>query len=85
MTDSIKIDGLDPILKKLNGLSNRAISHRAMTRATAFVHDRIDKYPAKPAHSTYVRTGILGKSWTTKISDGGRTGWVGNNATTKKG
>ena len=80
MTDSIKLDGLDPILKKLDGLSNRAISRGAMQKATAFVHRSIAKYPAKPAHSTYIRkvAGGLGGAWTTKISDGGRTGWVGN-------
>jgi hypothetical protein len=49
-----------------------------MKRATLHVLGKAHKYPPKPPHSTYVRTGNLGGAWGSNISNQGRTGLVEN-------
>ena len=79
MTDAIRIEGLRPVLKKLDRLADPDAFKRPMNQAVQHLHRRIAKYPKKPSHSTYRRTGTLGRKWTTKVENNGRRGEVGNN------
>jgi hypothetical protein len=49
-----------------------------MNKSVQHLHRRIAKYPLTPGHSSYRRTGTLGRLWTTKVEQGGKRGIVGN-------
>jgi len=78
---SIDIDGLDKIFAKLDRVAAfdklEAPMQRGVYRLQAYMQD----YPAAPPLSRYIRTGTLGRRWTTKIErkNDGLVGKVGNN------
>jgi hypothetical protein len=74
----ITIEGVEDVIKKLDSLGDPAIMRRAMNKSVQHLHRRIAKYPPKPGHSSYRRTGTLGRLWTTKVEQGGKRGIVGN-------
>lgn len=64
----MKIEGLEQLTQKFDNMeqfSKWAVP--PMTESVAIIHQYIAEYPPKPAHSTYIRTTILGKRWTTKV------------------
>lgn len=75
----VQIEGIQDAVDRVASLDDWKILDRAMHKATKFIQRRLAKYPAKPAHSTYRRTGTLGRRWTDKVTNRGREGEVGNN------
>ena len=75
---TVKVEGLDKTIRKLNSLGDPAIMKRAMHRSVQHIHVKIAKYPGPRAGSGYRRTGTLGRQWTTKVEQGGKVGKVGN-------
>lgn len=78
MTDRVQVKGAEKVIKKLNSFKDPAATRRAMDKSVQHLHRRVAKYPPKPGHSAYVRTGTLGRLWTTKIEKNGSRGVVGN-------
>lgn len=78
MADRITVKGAEKVIKKLNSFNDPAAMRRAMDKSLQHIQRRIAKYPPKPGHSTYRRTGTLGRLWTTKIENQGKRGIVGN-------
>ena len=78
-SQKLKIEGLEEAVARVAGLNDPKIMQNSMHKATKFVQRRIAKYPAAPSHSTYQRTGTLGRRWTTAVRFRGREGEVGNN------
>jgi len=73
-----RIEGLDKVLKKLDKVAG--VNYNVpMNQALQHLQRRIAKYPPKPSHSTYRRTGTLGRKWTIKVENNGRQGEIGNN------
>jgi hypothetical protein len=79
MSDNIHIEGVGKVIKRLDSLGDPAIMRAAMNKSVQHLHRRVAKYPPKPGHSIYRRTGTLGRRWTTKVEQGGKRGVVGNN------
>ena len=75
---TVTITGLEEVSRKLASLNKPQAFQRPMKQAVMHVLGKAHKYPPKPAHSTYVRTGDLGGAWGTKISNQGRTGLIEN-------
>lgn len=80
---SVQIVGLDRLLKKLDYTSSqlRTAMRVPMGKAMRYIHSQVPGYPPPPSNSTYVRTGTLGRSITTKVETlGGDTvGKIGTN------
>lgn len=78
---SIEIRGIDELLAKLGKVQGNAVLRRPMQRAVYRIQTAMAKYPAQRPGSRYVRTGTLGRRWTTRVTEGARglTGKVGNN------
>ena len=76
-----EIQGLEKLQAKLKKITEfQRVMKPPMTKATALLHDEIANYPPNPAHSTYRRTGTLGRRWTSKVDthSQGVAGKVGN-------
>jgi len=78
---SIEITGIDDIFRKLGTVEALNTLRPPMQRGVFRIQGYMADYPPPPATSRYVRTGTLGRRWTTKIDEGmgGITGTVGNN------
>jgi hypothetical protein len=78
MTEIQGLERLQAKIKKITEFQN--VMKAPMIKATSLIHDDIANYPPKPAHSTYRRTGTLGRRWTSKVENHyqGVTGKVGN-------
>lgn len=59
----ISIEGLDRVNMKLAFIKNPEMMVGAVKAAATEVKGLAAQYPPKPAHSTYERTGNLGKRW----------------------
>jgi len=77
---TLRVEGLDTLLVKLNSAMADSTLRPPMQRATARLQRFIAKYPPPPPASTYVRTGTLGRSWTTEVRGfaGSLQGIIGN-------
>lgn len=81
MSITIKIDGIDKLVRKLGKVEGVNYLRPAMQRAVYRLQARLAQYPAQPPNSTYRRTGTLGRKWTSKVDVGNGIirGRVGNN------
>lgn len=78
---TIEISGVDRLIARLGRVEGTNILRDPMQRAVLRVLRDMQEYPQQRAGSAYVRTGTLGRKWTTKIEQEGEylTGRVGNN------
>jgi hypothetical protein len=78
---SIEVRGLDKVFAKLGAVSSIAILEKPMQRAVLRVEYDMKEYPPTRPGQTYVRTGTLGRRWTTRVqtSSNGVIGTIGNN------
>lgn len=78
---SIEIKGMGELLAKLGKVAGIQVLEAPMQRAVYRLQYVMQDYPPAPATSRYIRTGTLGRRWTTRItkSSNGITGTVGNN------
>jgi len=76
----ITISGVEAAGERLGRLRGIAWALRPMQRAVYLLQNRMANYPAQRAGSSYVRTGTLGRLWTTKVESSATrvTGLVGN-------
>ena len=79
MAERVVIEGIDEAVDALASLDDPKIMRRAMNKALQHLQRRIAKYPARPTHSTYTRTGTLGRRWTSEVTRRGKHGELGNN------
>lgn len=81
MSVTVKLNGLDDVLKKLNSERMRAAAERGMAKGMTYVHQNVPPYPPPPPNSTYRRTERLGREITTKTerSAGNILGIIGSN------
>lgn len=78
---SIQIKGVAELIAKLGRMAATQVLEPPMQRAVYRLQARMQDYPPAPRNSRYIRTGTLGRRWTTRItkSGDGITGTVGNN------
>lgn len=78
---SIQIKGVAELIARLGKLVAIQVLEPPMQRAVYRLQAAMQDYPAAPRGSRYIRTGTLGRRWTTRItrSSNGITGTVGNN------
>jgi hypothetical protein len=79
---SIEIQGLDALFRKLDRIEDvQNTLMPPMQRAVLRLQRDMADYPPKRAGSSYVRTGTLGRRWTTKVdrTSDGLQGKIGNN------
>lgn len=71
---SIKIKGVDKLRRKFDSLQQiHDILRPPMQRSVMIVQNALAKYPAQRSGSSYVRTGTLGREWTTRVRpEGGK-------------
>lgn len=77
----ITIQGLDALYRKIDSMERiQDVLTPPMQRGVYRLQRDMAMYPPPPTGSTYVRTGTLGRRWTTKIdrNGGGLVGTVGN-------
>ncbi len=85
---SITTQGIPALIAKLGNAAAAQTLERAMTRGLALVKATLQKYPPPPAKSAYVRTGDLGRSWTSTkslFSGDQLIGGLGNAAVSRRG
>ena len=77
----IEITGLEQLFKKLDSAAANATLTPPMQRGVLRLEAFMKVYPPAPSHSKYVRTGTLGRRWTSKVdaSSSGLVGRTGNN------
>lgn len=79
---SIEIQGIDALIRKLDSMERvNDILEPPMQRAVLRLQRDMAEYPPQRPGSSYVRTGTLGRRWTTQVtrSGDGLTGKIGNN------
>lgn len=78
---SIEIKGVAELIKELGLFAALDKLEPPMRRAVYRLQAAMQDYPPAPSASRYIRTGTLGRRWTTKIerSADGLVGTVGNN------
>lgn len=78
---SIEIKGINELIKRLGAINAIKVLEPPMQRAVYRVQQAMQDYPPAPRGSRYIRTGTLGRRWTTRItrSSNGITGAIGNN------
>lgn len=81
MSITIIIDGIEEVMQTLGRVESITILRPPMERAVARLWADMADYPPLRPNSSYVRKGILGKSWTKKVDtyQDGLEGRVGNN------
>jgi hypothetical protein len=81
MTDGIEVNGIDQIFSKFDRVTAFDTLEPPMQRGVLRMQNYMQDYPPAPAHSHYIRTGTLGRRWTTQIdrSSDGLIGRIGNN------
>ena len=65
MSMTVKIEGLDRLVKQLSSPIVRRHMREAMSKAVTVMQHEAGLYP--PPVPTYSRTLLLGRSWTTKV------------------
>ncbi len=80
MTTTIQIDGIPELFAKLDRVQAIDTLRPPMQRGVYRLQGYMANYPPQ-APTSYVRTGTLGRRWTTKVTQGGDglVGKVGNN------
>jgi hypothetical protein len=83
----ISIEGQAELYEKFGVLEGNRILSAPMQRAVLSLQARLARYPSAIASSRYVRTGMLGRKWTSKVEQDGSgiTGTVGNDAAGPRG
>lgn len=78
---SIEITGIPELITKLGKAAATRTLRPAMNRSVLRLQRDMAKYPIQRVGSSYIRTGTLGRRWTTKVMQNanGLTGKVGNN------
>ena len=78
---SIVIEGIDKLMAKLGSAAANDVLRPPMQRAVYRLQAGMAVYPQQRLGSRYIRTGTLGRRWTTKVeqSENGLTGKIGNN------
>jgi hypothetical protein len=81
MSATIRITGIEEILRRLDAATATQTLQRAMLRSVNLLVNRVADYPVQRSGSTYRRTGTLGRRWTARVETGpkGVIGRVGNN------
>ena len=76
----MNVQGLEQLFRRLNNLQALNVLRAPMNRAVLRIQADMQKYPPKPRTSTYRRTGTLGRSWTSDVTNmaEGVRGRVGN-------
>lgn len=80
-TVTITVTGIAETNLRLDKLKGMGWAVRPMRQATTLPQERMARYPSQSAGSRYVRTGTLGRRWTTQIDETPNKviGRVGNN------
>lgn len=78
---SIHITGVDAVIRKLGSVKGVAMLEKPMQESLYKIQSDMQAYPAQPSGTKYIRTGTLGRRWTTRIdrASSGLHGSVGNN------
>lgn len=78
---TITITGIEELFRKLDRVQAIETLVPPMQRSVYRVVNAMADYPPPPAQSRYVRTGTLGRRWTSKTTrqSDGVTGTIGNN------
>lgn len=78
---SITITGMEQMYAQLGRIASHDKLEQPMQRGVYRLQAFMQDYPPAPTHSSYIRTGTLGRRWTTRIdrSTEGLVGTVGNN------
>ena len=81
MAGEITVTGTDRVIALLGRVKGMDKLRPSMVRAVALLHADVATYPPEPRGSSYVRTGTLGRKWTTRVDQslGEISGRVGNN------
>ena len=76
---SIRIMGIPELQRKL-GQNWTQVLHAPMQKSVLLVQRDMADYPSQRPGSSYVRTGTLGRTWTTEVTETGNgvQGKVGN-------
>jgi hypothetical protein len=81
MADVVR--GLDSLIRHYTKLRDdmRPMLERLTEKATLYVHSQVPDYPPPPSNSTYIRTGTLGRTITTRVESLGTkvVGFIGTN------
>ena len=79
---SIKIDGIDKVLRKLGTVRGQDMLAEPMEASLRILQADMQNYPVQRTGSTYIRTGTLGRRWAIapiERTGNGLHGRVGNN------
>lgn len=79
----VTITGVEIVNARLSRLQGMRWAVRPMRRSVLLLQNRMATYPPQRPGSRYVRTGTLGKNWTTKVEESPNRvlGIVGNSRT----
>lgn len=77
----IIVDGIDELFRRLDNAAAIDTLRPPMQRGVYRLQAAMAKYPPARPGSSYVRTGTLGRRWTTKVDEtgDGLIGKIGNN------
>jgi len=80
---TIHIEGVPAMMLRLRAAVSASVFWAPMQRSVSRIHGDAATYPPAPPGSTYIRTGTLGRRWTTQVSTEGNDviGIVGNKTT----
>lgn len=73
----IEIKGLGKLTARLGAYKARDSLRPVMTRSVERLRARLAKYPSARPGSGYIRTGTLGRRWTTRITMQGSNQYAG--------
>jgi hypothetical protein len=78
---SVTVTGLDELFRKLDRVAAIDKLEEPTYQGVLLLQSFEQDYPPQPALSRYIRTGTLGRRWTTKVerTSDGFIGRVGNN------
>lgn len=78
---SIDIEGIDKLFSKLDRVQAISTLRPPMQRSVYRLQRDMAQYPPARPGSSYIRTGTLGRRWTTQVTEtsDGLTGKTGNN------
>jgi hypothetical protein len=76
----VTIAGVEVVNARLSRLQGMRWAVRPMRRSVLLLQNRMAQYPPQRPGSRYVRTGTLGRSWTTQVQESSErvVGIVGN-------
>lgn len=79
MSYSVTIDGIEPLIQKLEAAGNGQAVRDGLEAVSLSLASSLKVYPPKPPASTYDRTMQLRNHWTYEISNDGYAAQIGNN------